>query len=311
MNVLHLIKKAFCCLLFALTLLSAGSVDAQQKAMFTQYMFNGLAINPAYSSVDEALNITGVARQQWVGFEGAPNTQTFTLHTPIKESNTSVGFMAMRDQIGEVITETGAFITAAQRVPVGESSWLSVGINAGASKYVANYSAVSGGVSASDPVFADENQLRGNFGFGVMFFSQKFYAGFSSPFFYYRDLGNASSSRSAYRPHYMLQAGYLIDLGEDFKLKPNMLMKFVNGSPLQIDMNLNLLIKEVLWVGASYRSLDSFDAVMKIDVTPNITLGYSYDFTTTELAKVQKGSHEIMLGFRLPVKGRNFPRCYF
>ncbi len=83
-----------------------NTVNAQQRAMFTQYMFNGLAINPAYSSVDDALSFTGIYRQQWTGFDGAPNTQSFTVHSPLKGSNTSVGFMLTRDHIGEVITET-------------------------------------------------------------------------------------------------------------------------------------------------------------------------------------------------------------
>lgn len=283
---------------------------SQQKAMFTQYMFNGLAVNPAYSAIDEALSVTALARQQWTGFEGAPNTQTFTIHAPIKESNTSAGFMLMRDQIGEVITENGAFLTLAQRVQLNQDTYLAVGINGGISKYVANYSEIQGSAGSADPLFTDENNLKGNFGFGVMLFSDKFYAGFSSPFYLYRDLGS-TSTRTSYQPHYMLQGGYLATLSENVKMKPNMLVKYVNGSPLQVDMNVNFLLKEFLWLGASWRSFDSFDAIAELQVTPNIQIGYSYDFTTTELSKVESGSHEIMLNFRLPVKGRNFPRCYF
>ncbi|WP_423146741.1 PorP/SprF family type IX secretion system membrane protein [Rubrolithibacter danxiaensis] len=288
------------------------SVFAQQKAMFTQYMFNGLAINPAYSAVDEAFSVTALTRHQWVGFKGAPNTQNLSIHSPIKESNTSVGFMVMRDQIGEVIKENSAFITLAQRVEISEDTYLAVGLDAGISKYVAAYSEVSGSNSAEDPVFEDENDLRSNFGFGVMLFSDKFYAGFSSPYFYYRDLGDFSNNSStAYRPHYILQGGYLMNLGEDFKLKPNVLVKYVNGSPMQIDLNANLLIKETIWLGASWRSFDSMDFLAQIQLTPKLQLGYSYDFTTSALSQVQKGSHEVMLNLRLPIKGRNFPRCYF
>jgi len=280
--------------------------------MFTQYMFNGLAVNPAYSAMDEALNVTAVARQQWTGFKGAPNTQTFTVHTPIKESNSSVGFMMMRDQIGEVISENGAYLTFAQRVQISETSFLAVGVNAGISKYRANYTDIQSQESALDPVFADQNDLLGNFGMGVMLFSDKFYAGLSSPFFFSRDFASGDfNSGTSHKPHYLLQSGYLLPLGEDVKFKPNMMVKYVNGSPMQIDVNANFLLKETVWLGASLRSLDSFDVLAEVEVTPNIQIGYSYDFTTTALAKVERGSHEIMLNFRLPVKGRNFPRCYF
>ncbi len=290
-------------------------VNAQQKALYTQYMFNGLAINPAYSAVDDAFAITALSRHQWVGFEGAPNTQTVSFHTPIKESNTSIGALLLRDQIGEVITEKGGYLTLAQRVAVGEKSYLAVGFNGGLSGYEANYSAKfsESPLSPSDPVFQDSRDMRANFGFGVMMFSDKYYLGVSSPHFYYRDISDLGQqvSKSAYRPHYLLQAGYLFNLGEDFKLKPNFLLKYVNGSPVQMDFNTNLLIKDSFWIGGSYRSADSFDAIAQIYISPNIQLGYSYDFTTTELAKVERGTHEILLQFRLPVKGRNFPKCYF
>lgn len=288
-----------------------GSLMAQQKAMFSQYMFNGLVINPAYSAVDEALNITALARQQWVGFKGAPNTQTFSVHSPVKQSNTSVGLILMRDQIGEVISENGVLGTLAHRVAIGDNTYFALGLNGGIGKYLGQYSLAGSASSAGDPVFADQNSLRGNLGFGMMLFSEKFYAGFSSPFFFYRDIGSSSSSSTAYKSHYLLQGGYLADLGDDIKFKPNVLVKYVNGSPIQIDLNANFLLKETIWIGASLRSMDSLDLLAEIQLTPNIQLGYSYDFTTSQLAKVEKGSHEIALSFRLAPKSSSLPRCYF
>ena len=289
------------------------SADAQQKAMFTQYMFNGLVINPAYSAIDESLNITALARQQWVGFKGAPNTQTLSIHSPIKSSNTSMGLILMRDQIGEVISENGAFATLAHRVQIKEGTYLALGVNGGISKYVGEYSLTGSSTASSDPVFADQSSMRGNFGAGLMVFSDKFYAGISSPFFYYRDFGGDSPSETAYKPHYIIQGGYLINLGPDVKFKPNVLVKYVSGSPVQIDVNANFLLKEMIWLGGSVRSMDSFDIIAEIQVTPNIQLGYSYDFTTSKLAKVEKGSHEIVLNFRIGSKGTEstLARCYF
>lgn len=285
----------------------------QEKAMFSQYMFNGLAINPAYSSVDEALTFTASARQQWTGFKGAPNTQNFSVHTPIGESNTSVGALLIRDQIGEVITETGGMATMAQRIPVGEESYFSVGLNFGVSQYSGNYSQSQSPTAATDPIFADQHNLRINAGIGLMLYSNKYYLGIASPFFYHRDINAAIKydPKTAYKSHYALQAGYIQELGPDLKIKPNFLVKYVNGAPLEIDLNANLLIKETIWLGASYRSFDSFDFLGSVQVTPNVQIGYSYDQATTALRNYQTGTHEVVLIVRFPVRGRDFPRCYF
>lgn len=274
--------------------------------MFTQYMFNGLIINPAYASVDEALNVTAVSRHQWVGFKGAPNTQTLSVHTPVNESNTSVGVILMRDQIAEVITDNAAMLTLSQRVEIGEETYLALGINAGFSKYRANYSDISN-ESAIDPVFYNDDDIRNNIGFGLMFFTNRFYAGISSP--YFTSIGKKKSETS-FKPQYMLHGGYLLDLGENLKFKPNVLLKYVNGSPMQVDMNANFLLAETLWLGGSWRSFDTMNFIAELQVTPKIQLGYSYDLTTSQLAGAQKGSHEIMLNFRFPFRG-DMPRCYF
>jgi len=307
--------KAILTIFFALlgSIIGHTSLLAQQRAMFTQYMFNGLVVNPAYSAMDDALNVTALARQQWVGFAGAPNTQTLSVHSPIKQSNTSVGFIFLRDQIGEVISENGVLGTLAHKVEVGDNTFFALGLNGGIGKYVGQYSLTGSASAAFDPVFADQNLLRGSLGFGLMFFSQKFYAGFSSPYFFNRNLGTSTSTATAHRPHFILQGGYLKDLGADVKFKPSMMVKYVNGSPVQVDLNANFLLKETLWVGASLRSMDSIDLLAEMQVTPNIQLGYSYDFTTSRLAGVEKGSHEIVLNFRILTRGStsSLPRCYF
>jgi type IX secretion system PorP/SprF family membrane protein len=122
-----------------------------------------------------------------------------------------------------------------------------------------------------------------------------------------------ASSATAYKPHYILKGGYITDLGPDIKFKPNILIKYVSGSPVQIDVNANFLLKETLWLGGSVRSMDSFDILAELQLTPNIQLGYSYDFTTSKLSRVEKGSHEIVLNFRIASKNSNsnLPRCYF
>lgn len=296
-------------------MLFAAFAFGQQKAMYTQYMFNTLAINPAYSTLDESLTFTALSRHQWVGFKGAPKTQTISVHTPIGTSNTFIGGLVVNDQIGEVIKESGGDLSIAQRVPVGTSSYIAVGVNGGISNFSGAYSEnfPLSPASGTDPVFQDEKNMRINMGWGVMLFSDKYYVGISSPHFYYRDINSIAKteSKTAYRPHYLLQAGYLLDINPDLKLKPNFLVKYVNGSPIQFDLNTSVLISETMWLGVSYRSLDSFSGVAAFRVSQDLQVAYSYDFTTTALSQVQKGSHEVSLQFRLPVRGRDRNACYF
>lgn len=288
---------------------------AQQQAMYTQYMFNTLAINPAYAAVDESLTITALSRHQWVGFKGAPQTQTFAIHTPIKTSNSFVGALLINDQIGEVLKESGGYFTFSQRVEVGADAYLSVGVDAGLSSFRADYAQNYNysPESMNDPKFYNSSTLRGNFGLGVMLFTEKYYIGLSSPHFLARDFSSFTKEASSpkVKPHFMFQAGSLFEFSYDYKFKPNVLIKYVNGSPMQLDLNANLLIKEMLWLGASYRSFDSFDALASVFITPDVQFGYSYDFSNTELSRSQKGSHEIMLKFRFAVKGRDHKACYF
>ncbi|MDB5119347.1 MAG: Type secretion system rane protein PorP/SprF family [Sphingobacteriales bacterium] len=301
-------KKFFFILLQVLCL----QVCAQQKSLFSQYMFNPLIINPAYSAIDNSLNITTVARQQWVGFKGAPNTQTLSIHSPIKKkSNTSVGLMAFRDQIGESISETGAFITLAQRIKLNDETYFAVGFNGGLSQYSASYSSTGTPLDVnSDPAFLDQNTKRINLGLGLMFFSDKFYAGISSPFLYTSDIGS-NTQKTKNTPTFMLQGGYLFDLGENFKLKPNALVKYISGSPVQVDLNMNFLIKEIVWLGASYRTMDSVDFLTELNLTKNLSLGYSYDHSTTKLSEAHSGSHEVMLNVRFSLASGGITRCYF
>lgn len=293
-------------ILYILIQIIALNGFAQQKAMFSQYMFNPIIINPAFPATDESLNITTVVRQQWVGFNGAPNTQTLSIHSPLGASNTFMGLTAFRDHIGESLTETGGFFTLAQRIKLSSKTYLAIGFNGGISQYAENYSNLGSSVDVNDdPSFINRNDLRFNFGAGIMLFSDKFYAGLSSPFLYTLDENNK------YSPFFTLQSGYIIKVGDDLMVKPNILGKYISGSPLQIDLNLNFLLKEAIGFGVSYRSMDSVDFLAEIFLSKKLSVGYSYDYSITRLARAHSGSHEVMINMRLPVSGHRFTGCFF
>lgn len=298
-------------LIIGLLLGISGVAWAQQQVMFTQYMFNQMALNPAYTGIHEGVSASALYRQQWVGFEGAPNTQMFSLHSPIGFLPISLGGTLMRDQIGAT-TQNSVAMSYAYRIKLTRNSRLSFGLQGSISHYQLRFTTEIG----SDPVLADANRsvMRPNFGTGVMWHSDKFYVGLGIPRVLNQafDPNNPDSDSELIR-HYFLSAGYVFPITEGIMIKPNFLLKAVDGAPLQVDLNVNVLLRNLVWVGLSYRSLDSFDAVLQFQLGPKLQVGYGFDFfTTTDLSRVNSGSHEIMLNYiiELPKKKILTPRYF-
>ncbi len=278
--------------------------QAQQQIINTQYIFNRLLINPGYTGVEDKLVMSALVRNQWSGLDGAPNTQAFTVHSPIDQEKTaSIGGIFVRDEIG-VTVQMAAYFTASYRLQVAERSFLSVGLQGGFLNNQANYSELPG--FANDPVFAggDISEFRPNFGVGVYFYSDRFHAGLSAPNLFERDVDVANmDSNSNIDRFYYLDMGYQFYLSPDLTLDVNTLWKVLNGDPTQFDIYSMVGIRDKIWVGAAYRSFDSIDALFKVKIKDNFFLGYSYDFaTTSELSRVNSGSHEFMLQFALNKK---------
>jgi type IX secretion system PorP/SprF family membrane protein len=281
-----------------IVLLSSSKTFAQQQVMFTQYMFNQMGINPAYAGNHKTLSLTALAREQWTGIEGAPSTQTLSIHSPIKNQRLGVGLLFLHDKIG-VTTQTGVYNAYSYSIPFRNGGSLAFGLQGGFITYNARYSLVSD----SDPTFAtgDIKETHPSFGAGVFYNTKRFYVGLSVPQLLQTtfDRNNPDSDSKMVR-HYFLTTGYVFKLDRHLKLKPNILIKAVSGAPVQFDLNLNLLMHEVLWVGLSWRSFESVDALLQLQVSKKLQFGYSYDFsTTTKLSRINGGSHEIMLNYRV------------
>jgi type IX secretion system PorP/SprF family membrane protein len=290
--------------------LSLATAIGQQQVMFTQYMFNGLAINPAYAGGHETMSMTALMREQWTGLDGAPSTQTFSVHSPLKKERFSLGLLFMHDKIG-VTNQNGVYGSYAYRIPVSKKGRLAFGLSGGATFYNAQFSKVS----STDPAFMNDIRLaQPNVGFGVYFNTDRFYAGISMPQLIQTTFSNNSAdSDSKLLRHYFATAGYVFDVSPSVKLKPNLMVKAVSGAPVQFDLNLNALFRDVLWLGFSWRTFDSFDAILQFQMTEQLQVGYSYDFaTTTDLSRVNGGSHELMINYRFTfTKSRIVTPRYF
>ncbi|GJM28416.1 MAG: membrane protein [Cyclobacteriaceae bacterium] len=290
---------------------------AQQEAMFTQYMFNGLAINPAYAGSHQTLEFTALAREQWTGLEGAPSTQTFTAHSPLKNRSIGLGLSVINDKIG-VTNQFGVYGSYSYRIQFQNKGVLSMGLQAGFTQYNEDLTQLQGSIrDPNDPNFSQDevSKFMPNFGAGLYYYTKRFYTGLSSPHLVQNKLDNleAAYQEARQRRHYFFTTGYVFDLSRSVKFKPNLLIKVVEGAPVEADINLNFLFQEILWAGVSYRSFDSFDVILQVNLTEQFSIGYAYDFaTTTELKRLHSGSHELMLNYRLkPPRRRMLTPRYF
>ena len=284
---------------FILLLLGVMTVNqAQQQVMFTQYMFNGLVLNPAYAGSHESVSVTALSRIQWVGIDGAPKTQTFSIHSPVPNKNIGLGAFFVSDNIG-VTTQNNFFLSYAYRIKMNRST-LSFGLQGGMSDTKVSYDEL--GVLDSN-LSGTESTFNPNFGAGVYFLTDGFYAGASIPFILNNKSegeGNSLTSdiNAEQVQHYYFTSGAIFNLSPMIKLKPSVLVKAVSGSPVGLDLNANVLFDDKIWLGVSYRSFDSIDLLMELQLNQQMRLGYAYDITVSDLKQANSGSHEIMLNYR-------------
>jgi len=274
---------------------------AQQDAQFTQYMYNTIGINPAYAGSRGALSILGLHRTQWVGLEGAPETQTLSFHTPFNNSRVGLGLSFVNDKLGPA-SEQYINIDFSYTIPVSEEGKLSFGL-----KGVANFHNVdlindTQGFSSTDNLQINVNRFNPNFGAGVYYHTQKAYIGLSVPNIlrdkHIRDDGVAFFAAEERMNFYGI-AGLVFDVTNEIELKPAVLLKYVSGAPLQADLSLNARYREKFTLGLAYRWSAAMSALAGFQINDQIMIGYAYDWDTTDLGRFNSGSHEIFLRFEL------------
>ena len=273
--------------------------SAQQDSQYTQYMYNTIAINPAYAGSRGALSVFGLYRTQWVGLDGAPETSTFSINTPLNNSNLGLGVSLVNDKIGPT-NENTLSADLSYTVPTSETYKLSFGIKATANLFNLDMNKLTP-ETQGDPQFQDvNNKITPNIGAGVYWHSDKAYLGLSVPNFIetsrYDDNDTAIFKDKI---NYYFMAGYVFNLDhlEYIKFKPALLTKMVQGAPLQVDVSGNFMFNDKFVVGLAYRWSASLSAMAGFQVTDGLYIGYGYDHETTNLRKYNSGSHEIFLRF--------------
>ena len=283
----------------------------QQDALYSQYMFNPLVLNPAYAGSREALSMVLLHRSQWWGFDGAPSTQTFSAHTPLillgnksgkrkrsralENKKIGVGLNLINDNIGPG-NSLGIFGSGAYRLAIGEGK-LSMGLKAGFFKYSIDWNAIEYEVP-SPYISNKDTRILPSFDFGLYYYTDMFYAGaalthLSRPSIAVDSANNKIDGHLS--RHFILTTGYAFIVNEFIIFKPSILMKYVKSAPLAVDINTNFLFYGKLWVGTSFRWKNGIVFLTEFNFTDQLKAGYAFDLTLNPIRKHSKGSHEIFI----------------
>ena len=292
------------------TILTIGTTYAQQDAMYTHYMYNTLAVNPAYAGSRDAFTITLLGRKQWVNFDGAPVTQTLTLHSPIMKNKMGLGLSLINDKIGPTNT-TSLYGDYAYKLKVSTKGTLTFGLKAGLNVMSNNLSVIET-EQLNDNFFASniKSKLLPNFGVGAYYSEEKMYVGLSTPKLLENNyssntVGNTSSTSKEKR-HYFLIAGMVTKITDNVLLKPTTFVKVTLGAPIEGDVTATFILKRKLNLGLMFRTGDALGALIGYNFNDQFTAGYSFDWSYgLKTGKYNGGSHEIMLRYDLIFKNEN------
>ena len=315
------IKTTWLVLFFILVFVRA---NAQQNAQYSQYIFNGLYINPASAGAKEDFYVHSFYRSQWTGVSGAPQSFSVAADGTVNDEKVGLGILLAKDKIGAQST-LAAYANYAYRLQVGtQGQHLSFGLGAGLVQSALDGSKLSGIQEGDNTIpVGTQSTILPDARAGVLYSSNTFFAGFSADNLVAKYLNRDKSLLVPVpQPHFYLTAGTLFFLNDDTKIKPSFLLKNASGQATLLDLNTFLILGDRTWVGGTYRSsLNLFSknntgsfqngnalvAQIEIFATSKLRIGYAFDYSLTAYSGFGNGSHEISLGIYLSKKGtQNF-----
>lgn len=320
-------------LVFLLLSIAYWPVSAQQKPHYTQYILNQYIINPALTGIENYVDVKLSHRHQWVGLDGGPVTTYFTIQGPLNkkdyrttptsfdvdgenprgkryweeytaaEPHHGIGMQIINDKTGP-LNNFSAMATYAYHLGLSPRTSLAAGFGVGISKLSLNTSKLDFGDTQVDPAVYTSGTLgkiQPDLNVGLYLYSADYFIGLSAQQIIPSkiDFSNntVKSSDGKRVPHVFATAGYRLPVGEDFSFLPSVMLKLVQPAPVQVDINGKLQYRDLLWIGASYRNKDGYAGMLGLNVSNTFNIGYSYDYTTSNLNTVSHGTHEIMIGF--------------
>lgn len=307
-------------LLIILLVLVSGFSFGQQDPLYNQYMFNPLVLNPAYAGSREAISTVLLHRSQWVGIEGAPGTQTLSIHSPFMQGKVGLGATLIHDNFGPN-SSTGILGSYAYRLFMDQSK-LAFGLRTSVYNYKYNWDEVEYRDAAETASLTGTTaEWVMSFDFGMRYYTRKFYAGLTLLYLNNPklDLGATATDSSAYNSslarHVNITLGRAFEYSKDIVFRPSLMFKATDRFNKVLDINFSVLFKKTLWVGFSYRTTQSLVLIAEYNITDKFRAGYSFDLTLSKLRKVNSGSHELFIGYDLTLLKHKpklvSPRVYF
>jgi type IX secretion system PorP/SprF family membrane protein len=292
-------KRILTCLF---TVIAAHTAWSQQLPHFSQYMLNDYAENCAVAGKNPYIEASSVNRNQWFGITDAPRTYLLSVNGPLKNPHFGVGGQVFTDVVGPT-RRTGCYLSYAYQATITKDIKVSLGIQGGLLQYMVDGSKIILH-DQSDNVMSNgvQSVLMPEFGVGAYIYNKDvWYAGFSIPeiiesklkFFDYM-----ASTQSVIARHYTIMGGYKYNINEFFAVQPTFIVRILNPAPVQFDIGARVLYRNKIWVGAAYRNLDAIVGLIGYTYRENITIGYAYDYATTNIQNFSTGSHELFVSLR-------------
>jgi type IX secretion system PorP/SprF family membrane protein len=300
-------NKYLLIILLTLGLISTEAY-AQQKPVFSQYYFNPLAINPAFAGSQQDFNATLLYRHQWVNVEGAPRLITASANTGIRNKRIGLGFIMSNERIG-VHSDFSLYLSYAYQIRFRDGAF-SMGIQGGFTQLKSDFTQLTL-LHINDPNLSGiMSRLNPNFGAGLLYEKNKFYAGFSIPYMLNNKLtkdGDIQLSEARTRRYYFLVVGKLFELSPRIQIRPEAVIRLQEQAPFGFDANFKFILDQRIGLGVIYRSGDAIIGTFEFQLNQNLRIGYAYEWTTTALNQFSRGTHEFMLSYRLKIRGLNRP----
>jgi type IX secretion system PorP/SprF family membrane protein len=317
-------------------LMTCSMSFAQQQPQYTQYIINNYIINPALSGIENYTDVKISHRHQWVGVDNSPVTTYFTIQMPIgkKDDRTSatsfkmpgenprgknywqdytaaaphsgIGLKIINDKTGPLNT-FAAYGSYAYHHGLTAQTSIAVGFEAGVKSISLNsndlvfdpYNPIT-----VDPAVANSqaiNRIKPDMGAGIWLYSSTYFVGVSAeqiiPQTVYFSNNTVKTAGSKLVPHLFVTAGYRFQLNDDVSALPSVMLRYVQPTPMQADINLKLQYQDLIWVGGSYRPGDGFAGLAGVNISNTFNISYAYDYTTSKLSAISRGTHELVLGF--------------
>ena len=273
------------------------SAKAQQEAHFTQFADNQLFVNPAYAGSNEILNATVLHRQQWVGFTGAPQTPTFSMHSPLSYESVGLGVTMVSDQIGP-LSQNMIYGDFSYTLRFSNQTKLAFGLKAGMNVINVNSSGLNTSTENDPNLMKDvRNQVNPNLGFGVYYHSKNWFFGASTPKIF--ESSYDGTSLNIEKRHFFVNAGTVFKASPSLKFRPMIQAKFTEGAPLSLDAAMTAIVQEKVFIGAMYRLNSAGGLFVQYQLAPTFRIGLGTEIGLTEIRKYNDGTFELMLSYDL------------